>query len=41
MSNVTRDESGVESLLEYHNQLQLVSKRLIHPKLRHGLAFIW
>ncbi|CAI8016224.1 Rhophilin-2 [Geodia barretti] len=41
VSNVTRDESGVESLLEYHNQLQLVSKRLIHPKLRHGLAFIW
>jgi hypothetical protein len=41
VSNVTRDQSGVESLLEYHNQLQLVSRRLIHPKLRHGLAFIW
>jgi hypothetical protein len=41
VSNVTRDEMGVESLLEYHNHLQLVSRRLLHPRLRHGLAFIW
>ena len=41
VSNVTRDEYGLECLMEYHNQLQLVSKRLIHPKIRHGLAFIW
>jgi hypothetical protein len=41
VSNVTRDEFGVDCLLEYHNQLQLASKRLIHPRLRHGLAFIW
>lgn len=41
VSSVAKDESGIEVLFEYYNQLQLMSRRFIHPNLRHGIVFIW
>ena len=41
VSEVTRDEAGIETLCEYYNQLQLVGKRFLHPRIRHGIVFTW
>lgn len=41
LSAVTRDEAGIVALCEYYNQLQLVGKRFLHPRIRHGIAFTW
>ena len=41
IATVTRDDIGVEMLYEYYNQLRLVGARLLHPTLRHGIAFVW
>ena len=41
VATVTRDDIGIEMLYEYYNQLKLVGARLLHPSLRHGIAFVW